>query len=221
MIAPTHSHFVRSLSFRENAHDRRTVEHAFYFLHFSLWHWAQHQLFKISCSSDFVPQVNQWLSKSRVMQILTTPEKLWLFNAMLLGQIRAPTIQWAKDMVDIPGATSSALSFPAAVVDAGSYSCTATNVVAPVMSSPVVIVVFGRIINITKVINSIFYFIYVFQAPRLPWQFQDLMRGMKRVMLWCWHAKPLEEIPHNMCSSGWRAELHCPQKRLRLLVFPH
>ena len=102
------------------------------------------------------------------MQILTTPEKLWLFNAMLLGQIRAPTIQWAKDMVDIPGATSSALSFPAAVVDAGSYSCTATNVVAPVMSSPVVIVVFGRIINITKVLNSIFYFIYVFQAPRLP-----------------------------------------------------
>ena len=80
----------------------------------------------------------------------------------VVGANPAPTIQWAKDMVDIPGATSSALSFPAAVVDAGSYSCTATNVVAPVMSSPVVIVVFGRIINITKVINSIFYFIYVF-----------------------------------------------------------
>ncbi len=61
----------------------------------------------------------------------------------------APTLQWRKDGVDIPGATGATLTVASAVAsDAGIYSVAATNVLGTVGSNPAMLTV-----NTSRVVN--------------------------------------------------------------------
>ncbi|MFA6135276.1 MAG: putative Ig domain-containing protein [Phycisphaerae bacterium] len=53
----------------------------------------------------------------------------------------APTYQWRKNDMDIPGATSATLTLPGALTDAGSYTMVATNSVGSATSDPAILTV--------------------------------------------------------------------------------
>ncbi len=79
--------------------------------------------------------------------IIVAVGRLASFSITAMG-VPAPTYQWYKDDVILPGETNSSLSFYCNFGDAGSYTCKVTNVVGEETSDPATLDVIGDLVSL-------------------------------------------------------------------------